>query len=69
MAKEFKVTPEMIKDIRNRHRISQVKLAESLFHVKEKRISDWECGKRNCPAIIYWAMKMTWDHEDIWGQE
>ena len=65
----MKVTVEMIKGLRKRHHITQAQLAESLFHIKRDRIADWECGRRNCPPIIWWAMKMTWDHEDIWGKD
>ena len=64
----MKIKAEWIRDLRNRHRITQVQLAESLFHVKRDRIADWETNRRNCPPIIFWAMKLTWDKEDIWGK-
>ena len=65
----MKITVEMIKDLRKRHKITQVQLAKSLFHISKHRIADWECGRRNCSPITWWAMKMTWDHEDIWGTD
>ena len=66
---KFKVTPEMIKELRKRHHITQQKLAASLFHINRERITDWESGRRNCPPIIWWAIKITWDKIDIWGKD
>lgn len=60
---------EEIKDLRRRHHLTQKQLADSLYHIKEERISDWELGRRNCPDIIWWAMVLTHDHIDLWEEE
>lgn len=62
-------TPGQVKDLRMRHKISRRKLAESLYGVKEERIMDWELGRRGCPAIVWWAMTLTWDKRDLWEEE
>ena len=67
---------EDIKDLRRRHHITQKQLADSLYGIKFERIADWESinpktGKprRNCPDIVWWAMKLTWDKVDLWEGE
>ena len=60
---------EEIKALRKRHGITQEKLADSLYHIKPKRIADWESGRRNCPDIVWWAMVLTWDKRDLWAEE
>ena len=62
----MKVNPEDIKDLRRRHRITQKQLAESLFHITTQAVASWESGRRNCPPIIWWAMRLTWDKIDEW---
>jgi DNA-binding XRE family transcriptional regulator len=54
-----------VKDLRERHGITQRELADSLYHVRRARISDWESGRRGIPPIIWWAMVLIWDHKDI----
>ena len=66
---KFEVKPEYIKDLRKRHGLTQKKLADSLFYVRKDSISNWETGYRNCPAVVWWAMKLTWDHVDLWEEE
>ena len=54
-----------VKDLRTRHGITQKQLADSLHGIKVARIADWESGRRNCPEIVWWAMKLIWDKEDL----
>lgn len=56
---------EEIKDLRARHRITQKQLAESLYGVSEQSVASWESGRRGCPDIIFWVMKMIWDDIDL----
>jgi len=63
------MTPEKIKDLRKRHRLTQAKLAESLYGIKKERIADWETGRRSMPKIVWWAMVLTWDRIDLWEEE
>jgi len=58
---------EDIRNLRMRYKITQKELAESLYDIKEARISEWERGVRNCPGIVWWAMILTWDKVDIYG--
>ena len=58
-----------IQDLRKRHKITQQKLADSLYGVEVHSIQNWEGGRRNCPAIIWWAMVLTWDKVDLWVEE
>jgi len=60
--------PEEIRELRARHKLTQDKLADSLYGIKRARVPDWEAGRRTCPPIIWWAMKLTWDKEDIWNE-
>lgn len=62
-------TPQQIRDLRTRHRLSQEKLAESLYHIKATNIAHWENGRRNCQPIVWWAMVLTWDKKDLWAEE
>ena len=62
-------TPQMIKDLRKRHRLRQKDLADSLYGIKYDRIPDWETGRRKCPSIVWWAMVLTWDKKDLWEEE
>ena len=64
-----KPTPQDIKDLRRRYRITQDQLADSLYGVKRPRIYDWESGNRQCPSLTWWAMVLTWDHKDLWVEE
>lgn len=65
--KEIEILPEDIKALRKRHGLTQKKLADSLYGVKEARIPNWEAGRRNCPSIIFWAMVLTWDKVDLYS--
>jgi len=62
-------TPEEIKDLRRRNKLTQHQLADSLYGVKRERIADWETGRRQCPPITWWAMVLTWDSRDLWQEE
>ena len=57
--------PEEIRALRARHELTQSKLADSLYHITVKAVQEWEAGRRNCPPIIWWAMKLTWDKVDL----
>jgi DNA-binding transcriptional regulator YiaG len=61
--------PYEIKQLRLRHGITQKQLADSLYGVKWRRIVDWECDRRTCPPITWWAMRLTWDKVDLWEEE
>ena len=67
--KKQSVSAEEIVDLRERHNLTQKKLAESLYGINKDSVSNWETGYRNCPAIVWWAMNLTWDHVDIWEEE
>lgn len=56
---------ERIKRLRKRHNLTQVKLAKSLYGVSEQSVANWESGRRGCPDILWWAMKLIWDKVDI----
>ena len=60
---------EEIKQLRERHGLTQNQLADSLYGIKRERIADWENGRRDCPPIIWWAMVLTWDKVDLWEVE
>ena len=62
-------TPQDIKDLRMRHKITREELARSLYETKPGRIMDWELGRRRCPPITWWAMVLTWDKRDLWEEE
>ena len=62
-------TPEDIKALRKRHRITQDVLADSLYGIKRARVPDWEAGRRTCSEIIWWAIWLTWEKEDLWLEE
>ncbi len=65
-------TPQDIRDLRKRHGLTQKKLAESLYHIKEITVRSWERegnNRRGCPDIIWWAMVLTWDKVDLWAEE
>ena len=61
--------PEEILELRKRHNLTQNKLADSLYGVKRARIADWENGRRQCPALAWWAMVLVWDKVDLWDEE
>lgn len=61
----MKIRPKEIKALRERHNLTQRQLAESLYMVKRERITDWETGRRDCPAMVGWAMILQWDGQDI----
>ena len=56
---------EGIRDLRRRHGITQQQLADSLYGVKVQSVASWESGRRGCPPIIYWVIKMIWDNADL----
>ena len=62
-------SPQMIRDLRARHQITQNQLADSLYDIKRPRIPDWEAGRRSCPGIVWWSMVLTWDKRDLWEEE
>ena len=59
------IKPEWIRDLRERHNLTQVQLADSLYGIKRARIADWESGRRGCPPLVWWAMVLVWDKVDI----
>ena len=59
---------EKIKDLRKRHNLTQKKLAESLYGIKQDSVINWENNRRNCPDIVWWAIKLTWDQIDLWEE-
>lgn len=61
--------PYQIRDLRRRHNLTQQALADSLYGIKKGRVVDWECDRRNCPPITWWAMVLTWDKRDLWVEE
>ena len=61
--------PEEIRELRARHKLTQDKLADSLYGIKRARVPDWESSRRTCPPITWWAMKLTWDGIDLWNEE
>ncbi len=61
----MKPTPEMIKDLRKKHHITQDQLADSLYDIKRPRVADWESGRRNMPGIIWWIIKLMYDEIDL----
>ena len=61
--------PYEIKNLRRRHKITQKQLADSLYGIKKDRVVDWECDRRVCQPIVWWAMKLTWDKVDLWEEE
>lgn len=54
-----------VKQLRERHNITQVELADSLYGIKRARIADWESGRRGLPPLVWWAMVLTWDKRDL----
>lgn len=62
-------TKEEVRALRIRHRLTQKKLAESLYDISTTQVINWESGRRNCPGIILWAMVLTWDKMDLWSEE
>lgn len=69
MKHELSPSSEDIKELRMRHRLTQKKLAESLYGIKADQVANWESGRRNCQPITWWAMKIIWDKEDIWTMD
>ena len=60
-----KPTPEGIRLLRKRHKLTQNALADSLYGVKRNRIADWESGRRGCPLPIWWMMVLVHDALDL----
>ena len=61
--------PEEIRELRARHKLTQDKLADSLYGIKRARVPDWEAGRRNCPPNTWWCMRLIWDGIDLWNEE
>lgn len=58
-----------ISSLRERHDLSQKKLAESLYGIRQDNIAHWEKGRRNCPPWVFWVMVKIWDGMDLRTQE
>ena len=61
----MKIRPNEIRQLRIRHGLTQRNLADSLYGVKRERVTDWETGRRDYPALVAWAMILEWDKLDI----
>lgn len=62
-------TGEDLKNLRERHDLTQNELADSLYGVRRESLPAWEQGRRNCPPSIFWQMVTVWDEMDLRVEE
>ena len=59
-----KPKPEQIRQLREKHNKTRRAFVDPLPSIKENRLRDWEKGRRDCPPLAWWVMKLIWDNED-----
>lgn len=64
----LKPSPEQIRDLRRRHKLTQEQLANSLYGVRVQQVAAWESGRRGCTPNVWWSMCLIHDKRDLWEE-